>query len=230
MKLLPGRDLLDRVQDVSNSIARRAFEMFEDRGRAFGHDLEDWLRAESEFLHPIHLDIAESDDAVTVRAEVPGFSAKELDVGVEPHRLTISGKREAKKVAPAKRPSTRNTAETKSSARLICLRRLTRRRLRPPSRMECWNSRCRRSPRHRRSGWKKSRRKVPSARGVLGSIHFQLRCVLMKQRRKAMKSDRELQIDVLDELRWEPGVNATDIGATVKDGVVTLEGTVDSYR
>jgi VCBS repeat-containing protein len=44
-----------------------------------------------------------------------------------------------------------------------------------------------------------------------------------------MKSDRELQIDVLDELRWEPGVNATDIGATVKDGVVTLEGTVDNF-
>ena len=95
MKLLPGSDLFDRIQDVSNSIARRAFEIFEDRGRAFGHDLEDWLRAESEFLHPIHLDIAESDDAVTVRAEVPGFSAKELEVGVEPHRLTISGKREA---------------------------------------------------------------------------------------------------------------------------------------
>ena len=51
MKLLPGSDLFDRIQDVSNSIARRAFEIFEDRGRAFGHDLEDWLRAESEFLH-----------------------------------------------------------------------------------------------------------------------------------------------------------------------------------
>jgi osmotically-inducible protein OsmY len=44
-----------------------------------------------------------------------------------------------------------------------------------------------------------------------------------------MKSDRELQIDVLEELRWEPGVKATDIGATVKDGVVTLQGTVDSF-
>jgi osmotically-inducible protein OsmY len=44
-----------------------------------------------------------------------------------------------------------------------------------------------------------------------------------------MKNDRELQQDVLDELRWEPGVKATDIGATVKDGVVTLEGTVDSF-
>jgi osmotically-inducible protein OsmY len=43
-----------------------------------------------------------------------------------------------------------------------------------------------------------------------------------------MKNDRELQTYVLDELRWEPGVNAADIGAKVKDGVVTLEGTVES--
>ena len=103
MKLLPGSDLFDRIHNLSDSIARRAFEIFEDRGRAFGHDLEDWLRAESEFLHPIHLDIAESDDAVTVRAEVPGFSAKELEVGVEPHRLTISGKREANEERKSKK-------------------------------------------------------------------------------------------------------------------------------
>jgi osmotically-inducible protein OsmY len=44
-----------------------------------------------------------------------------------------------------------------------------------------------------------------------------------------MKNDRDLQLDVLDELRWEPGVNATDIAVTVNDGVVTLEGAVDSY-
>jgi len=44
-----------------------------------------------------------------------------------------------------------------------------------------------------------------------------------------MNSDRKLQLDVLDELRWEPGVNATDIGVSVKDGVVTLEGSVDSF-
>lgn len=103
MRLLPGSDLVDRVQEMSNAIARRAFEIFENRGRAFGRDLEDWLRAESEFLHPIHLDIAESDDAVTARAEVPGFSAKELEVGVEPHRLAISGKREAKEERKSKK-------------------------------------------------------------------------------------------------------------------------------
>ena len=168
MKLLPASDLFDCIQDLSNSIARRAFEIFEGRGRAFGHDLEDWLRAESEFLHPIHLDIAESDDAVTVRTEVPGFSAKELDVGVEPHRLTISGKREAKEDRTSKKTIYSEHCRNQSSAPSICLRRLTRRRLRPTSRMECWNSRCRRLPRRTRSKWKKSRRKVPSARSALG--------------------------------------------------------------
>ena len=44
-----------------------------------------------------------------------------------------------------------------------------------------------------------------------------------------MQSDTALQTSVLEELKWEPGVKATDIGVTVKDGVVTLEGTVDSY-
>ena len=44
-----------------------------------------------------------------------------------------------------------------------------------------------------------------------------------------MKTDREIQLDVLNELRWEPSVNATDIGVTVRDGIVTLGGTVDSF-
>ena len=44
-----------------------------------------------------------------------------------------------------------------------------------------------------------------------------------------MKNDSELQRDVLDELKWEPAVRVSDIGVTVKDGVVTLAGVVDSY-
>jgi HSP20 family protein len=94
MKLLPASNLLDRIEDLSNSIARRAHEFFDGRGRAHGFDLEDWLRAESEFLHPVHLDIAQSDYSYTVHLEVPGFSAKELEIGVEPRRLTVSGTRE----------------------------------------------------------------------------------------------------------------------------------------
>lgn len=45
----------------------------------------------------------------------------------------------------------------------------------------------------------------------------------------AMKTDAQLQQDVNAELKWEPSVNATQIGVEVKDGIVTLAGQVDSY-
>jgi osmotically-inducible protein OsmY len=44
-----------------------------------------------------------------------------------------------------------------------------------------------------------------------------------------MKTNAELQKDVQDAIKWEPLLNAAEIGVTVKDGVVTLTGTVDSY-
>jgi osmotically-inducible protein OsmY len=44
-----------------------------------------------------------------------------------------------------------------------------------------------------------------------------------------MKTDLEIQKDVMDELKWELLTNANEIGVAVKDGIVTLSGTVDSY-
>jgi osmotically-inducible protein OsmY len=44
-----------------------------------------------------------------------------------------------------------------------------------------------------------------------------------------MSTDTELQRKVEEELRWEPSVNAAAIGVTVKNGVVTLTGTVSYY-
>jgi len=96
LKFVTADEIFNRINEVYESIARRAFEIFESSGRAFGRDLADWFQAESELLHPVHLDIAESEDALTVRAEVPGFNANELEVSLEPRRLTITGKRESK--------------------------------------------------------------------------------------------------------------------------------------
>jgi osmotically-inducible protein OsmY len=44
-----------------------------------------------------------------------------------------------------------------------------------------------------------------------------------------MKSDTELQQDVIDELAWEPSVERANIAVTAKGGVVTLGGFVASY-
>ena len=44
-----------------------------------------------------------------------------------------------------------------------------------------------------------------------------------------MKSDYQIQEDVMEELKWEPFLKASEIGVAVKNGVVTLSGQVDSY-
>ena len=44
-----------------------------------------------------------------------------------------------------------------------------------------------------------------------------------------MKTDAQLQQDVMNELKWDPSVKAAEIGVHVKDGVVTLSGYVDTY-
>lgn len=44
-----------------------------------------------------------------------------------------------------------------------------------------------------------------------------------------MKTDLKIKQDVLAELEWQPNIDETEIGVTVKDGIVTLTGMVDSY-
>ena len=44
-----------------------------------------------------------------------------------------------------------------------------------------------------------------------------------------MKTDTQLQQDVMDELQWDPRFNASEIGVAVKNGIVTLSGHVDNY-
>jgi osmotically-inducible protein OsmY len=44
-----------------------------------------------------------------------------------------------------------------------------------------------------------------------------------------MKTNEELQKDVQNAIKWEPLLNAAEIGVTTKDGVVSLTGVVDSY-
>lgn len=73
LKPVPMETLFERIVRVHQDIARRAFEIFENDGGLFGRDWDYWFRAEAELLHPVHLNIADSDDTLTVRAEVPGF-------------------------------------------------------------------------------------------------------------------------------------------------------------
>lgn len=52
-----------RLEDVQEQVRRRAYELFELRGREDGHDLEDWLQAESELV-PAGLNLALVEEGV----------------------------------------------------------------------------------------------------------------------------------------------------------------------
>lgn len=44
-----------------------------------------------------------------------------------------------------------------------------------------------------------------------------------------MKTDLELQKNIMEELKWQPFLKSSDIGISVNNGIVTLNGFVDSY-
>lgn len=44
-----------------------------------------------------------------------------------------------------------------------------------------------------------------------------------------MKTDQQLQQDVIDELRWDPRITEKEIAVAARNGVITLAGTVESY-
>jgi HSP20 family protein len=82
---------------VFHEIARRAYQIFENNGSQHGHDLDDWLKAERELLRPVNVEVNETDKGVEIKADVQGFNEKELEISVEPTRLTVTGKHEASK-------------------------------------------------------------------------------------------------------------------------------------
>lgn len=62
-------------------------------------------------MRPIYLKLYETDEALVARAEVPGFTEKELSIVAEPRRPVIIGKRECQEKAKIeeKKESPRHT-------------------------------------------------------------------------------------------------------------------------
>lgn len=94
LRVVEPQTLFDRMSRIHDEIARRAFDLFQQDGLT-GRDLQNWFDAEERLVHPLHINISETDSALTVQAEVPGFEPKDIEISLEPTRLTISGKREA---------------------------------------------------------------------------------------------------------------------------------------
>jgi len=92
--LFPDGPTFELAQEINDLIARSAYELFESSGFTHGHAREDWLRAESEILLRVPVDVTETETELTVRADVPGFGEKDLEVRIAPRSLCILGRRQ----------------------------------------------------------------------------------------------------------------------------------------
>jgi HSP20 family protein len=82
------------MQEFFDLVARRPFELLGATPRFFTRELENWLKPEPEVFRPVNLKLYETEEALIVRAEVPGFTEKELDINVEPWRLILTAKKD----------------------------------------------------------------------------------------------------------------------------------------
>ncbi len=85
-------DLTECLLAAYDAVARRAYEIFRQRGQSPGRELEDWLKAEREILQKIRVNVQESEFAITALASIPGFRAREIEVAVEPQWMVILGR------------------------------------------------------------------------------------------------------------------------------------------
>jgi len=65
---------------------------------------------------------------------------------------------------------------------------------------------------------------------MLSCLNFVLTIQTIDCLPNKMNNNESLQRDVQNALKWEPLLHAAEIGVTVKDGIVNLTGTVDSFN
>lgn len=94
VSIVPAHVLADRQAAIDEMIARRAYQLYEERGRTPGRHFDDWIQAEREFLFPCQHGVKESEEGLILKAEMPlPYSADQLQISVEPKRMVVSGER-----------------------------------------------------------------------------------------------------------------------------------------
>ena len=81
---------LDRA--LQQSIAERAYLLYEASGRQDGYDQEHWMQAESEILRR-GLDVRESGSWVSMVGTLPDAADEDVQVFLEPHRVVVRAQR-----------------------------------------------------------------------------------------------------------------------------------------
>ena len=78
--------IFDEMLAVQDQLMRRAYEIFENNGRLFGRDLDDWLQAEQELLWKPSVELCETE---LLEAAISGVDPQDLDIEVTPDDIVL---------------------------------------------------------------------------------------------------------------------------------------------
>jgi HSP20 family molecular chaperone IbpA len=81
--------IFDEVEQMQRRIEKRAYEIFEGRGRELGHEIDDWLAAERELVWSPPISIEEGDGEIKVQLSAAGFAPENIDVELTPQDLLV---------------------------------------------------------------------------------------------------------------------------------------------
>jgi HSP20 family protein len=90
LPIVSPEELFSKIKSLVNSVAVRAYELFESRGREHGRDWEDWFWAEGELLRPVEIKLSDSGRAFIAQANLAGFRPENIQVSLEPRCLRVS--------------------------------------------------------------------------------------------------------------------------------------------
>ena len=84
---------LERLEAITDSIRKRAFNIFENRKGKHGLDLDDWLEAERDVVWSPASELVEGKENFQARVALAGFDAKDVEVTATPEALIIEAEK-----------------------------------------------------------------------------------------------------------------------------------------
>ena len=92
VKVLSAKELSDRVKEIHDLVAKRAYDLYQHDGRPEGHAAANWTRAEADMIFKVPVGLMISADVLSLYIGACGACARDFEIAVEPRRLVITGR------------------------------------------------------------------------------------------------------------------------------------------
>jgi HSP20 family protein len=94
--------IYEEIEKRFDDVRRRAFDLFEKRGRSLGYALDDWLRAEHEVCGWPAAEMDEKTEEYELQMTLPGFDPEEVQVTATPSEILVHAELKPEKAEEAK--------------------------------------------------------------------------------------------------------------------------------